>query len=38
MTRFEKWECLEKGMSEETVLRILGKPSSKKKLEWSNQL
>jgi outer membrane protein assembly factor BamE (lipoprotein component of BamABCDE complex) len=35
MTRSEKWACLEKGMSEETVLRILGKPSSKK--SWSGQ-
>lgn len=35
MTRSEKWECLEMGMSEETVLRILGKPSSKK--TWSGQ-
>lgn len=35
MTRSEKWDCLQKGMSEETVLRILGKPSSKK--SWSGQ-
>jgi len=35
MTRFEKWESLEKGMSKETVLRILGEPSSKK--VWSGQ-
>jgi len=35
MTRPEKWACLEKNMSEETVLKILGKPSSKK--SWSGQ-
>lgn len=35
MTRSEKWESLKKGMTEETVLRILGKPSSKK--SWSGQ-
>ncbi|CAA6802088.1 MAG: Unknown protein [uncultured Aureispira sp.] len=35
MTRFEKWDCLEKRMTKETVVRILGKPSSKK--NWSGQ-
>lgn len=35
MTRFEKWESLERGMSEETVFRILGKPSTKE--NWSGQ-
>ncbi|MFT5647905.1 MAG: hypothetical protein ACI976_002600 [Aureispira sp.] len=35
MTRSEKWESLEMGMSEETILRILEKPSSKK--NWSGQ-
>ncbi|WMX13306.1 MULTISPECIES: hypothetical protein [unclassified Aureispira] len=35
MTRSEKWASLEKGMSQENVLRILGKPSSQK--VWSGQ-
>ena len=35
MTRFEKWESLERGMSDSTVFRILGKPSARK--SWAGQ-